>query len=65
MSCCFLFVAGFKGLLDVIMQVPALPEGLDWSEANLQPLKDYLVSAATSGVWVPDPEMPWDLTPIA
>lgn len=45
-------------------KVPSLPDGCDWSEADLQPLRLYLEKAALEGFFSPDPNVPWDIVPI-
>ena len=45
-------------------KVPSLPDGCDWSEADLQPLKLYLEKAASEGFFAPDPNVPWDTVPV-
>ena len=44
--------------------MPSLPDGCDWWEADLEPVKDYLKQAALDGFYFPDPTVPWDTVPI-
>ena len=60
---CILTKTGFIkcSLRFALKQVPPLPDGCVWAEANLGPLKSFLLQAACEKKFGPDPDMPWNV----
>ena len=47
-----------------LIQVPALPPAMQWDEAELEPLRDFLQAAASAGEYVPSFGLSWSTRPI-
>ena len=45
-------------------EVPLLPDGCQWDEADLVPLREFLWRSAAAGEWNPMPGLSWSVHPI-